>query len=305
MPDAYPAYLALARGGLHRRALAARELLRRCNLCPRHCGVDRLAGERGYCRTGRNAIVASYGPHHGEEQVLVGEYGSGTVFFAGCNLRCVYCQNHDISQDPASGASVTPEQLAGVFLQLAARGCHNLNVVTPSHVLPQILCALDLAAEQRLALPLVWNCGGYESVEALELLDGIVDIYMPDAKYQDPAVALRFSDAGDYPDANRAALREMHRQVGCLALDDRGIARRGVLLRHLILPDRLAGTEELARFVATELWPHTYINLLSQYHPRYRAASHPPLNRRPTPEEVATAFEHAHAAGLYRFDRPL
>jgi putative pyruvate formate lyase activating enzyme len=305
MAEAYPAYLALPRGELRRRGLAAREALRSCTLCPRRCGVDRLAGERAYCGIGRNAVVASYGPHYGEEQILVGDYGSGTVFLAGCNLRCVYCQNHDTSQDPGSGVGVTAEQLASVFLQLAGRGCHNLNLVTPSHVLPQILGGLDLAVEQRFALPLVWNCGGYEAVEALELLDGVVDIYMPDAKYQDAAVAERLSDAIDYPEMNRAALREMHRQVGCLTLDDRGIARRGVLVRHLILPEGLAGTEELSRFLAAELSPHSYLNLLTQYHPCYRAASYPPLNRRPTSGEVATAFEHAHAAGLYRFDRPL
>jgi putative pyruvate formate lyase activating enzyme len=302
--EAYPAYLALPRGELHRRALAAREALRSCCLCPRACRVDRLADERGYCGIGRDAVVASCGPHFGEEQLLVGVHGSGTVFFSGCNLRCVYCQNHDISADPSGGSAVTPERLASLFLHLEAQHCHNLNLVSPSHVIAQILAALDLAVEQRFSLPLVWNCGGYESLDALRLLDGIVDIYMPDAKYQDPAVAERLSDAADYPDRLREGLREMHRQVGSLTTGEGEIARRGLLVRHLILPHDLAGTATLVRFLAEELSPHTYLNLMDQYRPCHRASAYAELSRRPSPEEIGAAFEHARAAGIYRLDRP-
>ncbi len=303
MPRAHPAYLGLPPGTLRSRADAAREALRACRLCPRACGVDRLAGERGYCGIGSDAVVASYGPHFGEERVLVGGSGSGTVFLGGCNLRCVFCQNHDISTDPAYGPTLAPEQLARVFLRLEAQGCHNLNLVSPSHVVAQILAALERAVADGFALPLVWNCGGYESEKALALLDGVVDLYLPDAKYQEPATAARLSDAPDYPQRCREALREMQRQVGCLTMDARGVARRGLLVRHLVLPGGLAGTAALARFLAEEISPHTYLNIMDQYRPRHRAAGFPEIARRPTRVEIALAFEHARAAGIYRFDR--
>jgi len=276
-----------------------------CDLCPRYCRVDRSRPSDGaLCRTGALAVVNGYGPHHGEEDPLRGSRGSGTIFFTWCNLRCVYCQNWDISQK-GQGREVTPEQLAGIMLQLQTMGCHNINLVSPSHVVAQIIAAVKIAAERGLNLPLVFNTGGYDSPEALALLDGIVDIYMPDMKYDDPETARRLSRARDYVEVNRAAVKEMHRQVGDLILDQAGIARRGLLVRHLVLPENLAGTEAVAGFLAREISTHTYINLMAQYHPCYRADRYPPLDRRPTPAELASAMAGARRAGLHRFDQPV
>jgi putative pyruvate formate lyase activating enzyme len=262
--------------------------------------VDRVAGEVGVCRIGRRAVVASYGPHFGEEAPLVGSRGSGTIFFSGCNLRCLFCQNSDISQS-REGAEVSPERLAAVMLDLQRQGCHNLNFVTPTHVVPQLLEAVELAAGEGLRLPLVYNCGGYESLATLRLLDGVVDIYMPDAKYDDAAVGERLSGAPNYPAVNRAALAEMHRQVGDLALDERGVAVRGLLVRHLVLPENLAGTAGIMAFLG-ELSRNTYVNVMAQYRPCHRAYQEPILGRRPTPEEYAAALRAAREAGLTRLD---
>jgi putative pyruvate formate lyase activating enzyme len=298
-----PAYLDLhRRHELTDRARRAVEHLAACDLCARYCRVDRRVGARGaVCRLGRRAIVASYGPHHGEEPPLRGRHGSGTIFFASCNLRCVFCQNWQISQSTV-GATVDPGDLAAIMLDLQRMGCHNINLVSPSHVVAQILEALPLAVEAGLRLPLVYNTGGYDSLEALALLDGVVDIYMPDLKYGDDAIARRHSKVRGYVAANRAAVREMHRQVGDLVLDADGVAIRGLLVRHLVLPGGLAGTASVLEFLAREISPDTYLNLMAQYRPCYRAAEYPPLDRRPTAAEFGEALALARAFGLHRLD---
>ena len=296
-PKTWPAYLALAESGeLRRRADAALAALQNCRLCPRECGVNRLAGETGYCCTGRRARLASFGPHFGEERPLVGIGGSGTIFFSECNLRCIFCQNYDISLE-GHGREVGPEELAAVMLALQRRGCHNINFVTPTHVLAQLLEALVIAVGQGLRLPIVWNCGGYESIEALRLLDAIVDIYMPDFKYGEARWAAEFSNAPDYPARAEAAIREMHRQVGDLEIDAHGIARRGLLVRHLVMPEDVAATEKVIAALAA-ISPNTYINVMDQYRPCYRAVGHPVIGRRITPQEYRRAVEAARGAGL-------
>jgi putative pyruvate formate lyase activating enzyme len=285
---------------LTERARRVLELASPCRLCPRGCGVDRLAGENGQCRTGRLARVASAGPHFGEEAPLVGWKGSGTVFFAGCNLNCDFCQNWDISQGDG-GEEMSAKELAAVFLSIQNMGCHNLNLVTPTHVAGQILEALALAVERGFSLPLVYNCGGYESLETLRLLEGVVDIYMPDLKFTAGEPARKYCRAADYPQVVRAAISEMHRQVGDLLLDERGLARRGLLVRHLVMPEDLAGSEEAARFLAA-LSPATYVNVMAQYRPCYLALEHPELCRRITSVEYRRAVECMQAAGLERLD---
>lgn len=297
-----PAYLQLSRDELDARLQTAWAHLADCDLCARYCRVDRLRGIEGaVCRTGERAIVHSYGAHHGEEDPLRGWKGSGTIFFSWCNLRCVYCQNWEISHK-GIGRAIAPEELADKMLQLQAQGCHNINLVSPSHVVAQIVAAVASAVQRGLRLPLVYNTGGYDSPEALALLDGIVDIYMPDMKYGDSAVARRYSRIRDYVNVNQAAVKEMHRQVGDLVLDDRGIARRGLLVRHLVLPQDLAGTDRVLEFLAREISRNTYINLMDQYHPCYRANEHPPLDRSITPREYAGALEAAARHGLRRLD---
>lgn len=298
---AWPAYLGLHRTGeLRRRSEAARQVLATCRLCPRECKVRRLEGETGVCGAGSQAVVSSYGPHFGEEAPLVGSGGSGTIFLAHCNLCCVFCQNFEISQR-RDGREVCPHELAQMMLELQRQGCHNINFVTPTHEVPQILQALILAVDGGLRLPLVYNSGGYESLETLRLLDGVMDIYMPDFKYGDAGIGKRYSGVENYPEVARAALREMHRQVGDLALDERGIATRGVLVRHLVLPNGLAGTPDVARFLA-DLSKDMYVNLMNQYHPRYRAHEEPLLSRRITRKEFDEALSSARDAGLHRLD---
>ncbi len=277
-------------------------LLEDCHLCPRGCGVNRLEGEVGKCRTGRQALVSSFGPHFGEEAPLVGSGGSGTIFFAYCNLRCCFCQNYTISQ-MGEGSVVTGEELAGMMLSLERRGCHNINFVSPTHVVPQILEALEIAAEAGLSVPLVYNSGGYDSVETLKLLDGVVDVYMPDMKYSGEETAQRFSGIEDYSKTNRAAVKEMHCQVGDLELDDCGVATRGLLVRHLVLPHGLAGTPDICGFLSREVSPDTYLNVMAQYHPCYKAFDVPELARSLSGEEFNEAVRIARHYGLHRLDR--
>jgi putative pyruvate formate lyase activating enzyme len=291
------AYLELERSGeLAARVEAASARLASCDLCPRLCGVDRSADVTGACRTGRAVIVASAGAHYGEERCLVGRGGSGTIFVSWCNLNCRYCQNASISQR-GEGRPLTAQQLAGLMLDLQRQGCHNINLVSPSHVVPQILAAVQIAARGGLRLPLVYNTGGYDRLETLALLDGVVDVYMPDMKYADPEVGARYSGVPDYPAANQAAVREMFRQVGDLVVEEAGLARRGLLVRHLVLPEGLAGTPETVRFLAA-LSPRTAVNVMGQYRPCYQAHTLPPLDRRVTRAEVDAARALAREAGL-------
>jgi len=297
-----PAYRKSLEDG--RLAVSVREAWRRlraCDLCPRLCGVDRVTGECGFCRTGRRAVLASACPHFGEEAPLVGTGGSGTVFFAECNLRCRFCQNWDLSWEGAGREAGLPE-LARAFLHLERRGCHNVNLVTPSHVVPQILAAVASAARQGFSVPLVYNTSAYDAVETLRLLDGVMDLYMPDLKWVSPDVGERLAGAADYGEVARAAVREMHRQVGDLVVDDRGIAVRGLLVRHLVMPGGVADTREVMEFLAREVSPNTYVNVMAQYHPVGDAQRLPPLDRRPTRAEHAEAVALARAAGLWRID---
>jgi putative pyruvate formate lyase activating enzyme len=295
--DWQPAYLELGIEVLKRRAEQAWSHLQSCDLCAKGCHINRQLGEQGFCATGRELLVYSHGPHHGEEQPLVGHHGSGTIFFSRCNLKCVFCQNWEISQR-GEGREVTPEQLAGMMLSLQGAGCHNINLVSPSHLVAQLLAALPIAVEQGLRVPIVYNSGGYDSPDALSLLDGIVDIYLPDMKFADSEAAARWLGVEDYAEVNQAALREMHRQVGVLQLGPSGIARCGLLIRHLLLPENAAGTDALLRFVAEELSPDTWVNLMDQYRPCYRADQYPPLDRRPTRSELRQARLLAKELGL-------
>ena len=256
-----PAYRTLLESGaLEGRVASAYQLLEDCVLCARYCHVNRRAGLAGaVCRTGERAIVHSYGPHHGEEDPLRGWAGSGTIFFSGCNLRCVFCQNWQISQQRI-GEEVEPEAIAAMMLELQRAGCHNINLVSPSHVVAQILAAIQIAVRRGLELPIVYNTGGYDSPEALALLDGVIDIYMPDMKYGDSATAHRYSHVRGYWEVNQACVREMHRQVGDLIVDEQGIARRGLLIRHLVLPANLGNTEKVLSFIAREISPNTYVS---------------------------------------------
>ncbi|NPU84630.1 MAG: radical SAM protein [Syntrophaceae bacterium] len=296
-----PSYRELyRRGELERRTEAAVRGLEECRLCPRSCGRNRLAGETGYCRTGRKARIAGFHAHFGEEAPLVGSGGSGTIFISSCNLLCTFCQNDDISHSRA-GDDLEPIHLAAMMLSLQERGCPNINFVTPSHVVPQILEGLMIASEHGLSVPLVYNTGGYDSVETLRLLDGIVDIYMPDFKFWDNAWAERFCGVKDYRERACEAIREMHRQVGDLYLDGEGIAVRGLLVRHLVMPGGAAGTTDVMAFLAG-LSPYTYVNVMDQYHPCGRGAADPLINRRITAQEYASAVRAARDSGLHRLD---
>jgi len=287
------AYIRTAESGLLKQKIhAARNILKSCTLCPRKCKVNRLAGETGVCKTGKNAWVSSFGPHFGEERPLVGHSGSGTIFFTHCNLLCIFCQNYDISHE-GDGLEVSDETIAKMMMSLQNSGCHNINFVTPSHVVPQILSAVEIAIGYGLSVPLIYNTGAYDNVETLRLLDGVMDIYMPDFKFWEPAVAHAACNAEDYPEIARLAVKEMHRQVGDLTMDDSGIARRGLLVRHLVMPEGLAGTRNVIRFIAAEISPHTYVNIMSQYRPCGRANEIHALNRRPTQIELDAALEIA------------
>lgn len=296
-----PAYKRLSTRELWEKVRTAEAILRECTLCPRNCKVDRTAGEKGVCKTGDRPIVASWGPHFGEEKPLVGRFGSGTIFFSYCNLKCIFCQNWTISHI-GEGEEISFERLAKIMLEIRDMGCHNINLVTPTHQMPMILHALALATEKGLNIPIVYNCGGYESLEAVKILDGVVDIYMPDFKYSDPEMALKYSKAKDYPLIVKEVIKKMYRQVGDLIIDNRGIALRGLLVRHLVLPEGIAGAKEVVRFIAEEISKDTYINIMDQYYPCYKAFEHPPLDRRITTKEYSEAIEMAIRAGLKRID---
>ena len=296
-----PRYIELERSGeLERRESALWALLERCSLCPRRCGVNRLAGERGVCSSDATFKVASFGAHFGEEAPLVGKRGSGTIFFSNCNLLCVFCQNWEINHR-GDGDPATHADLARIMLSLQNAGCHNINLVTPTHVTPHIVRALRLAIAAGLRLPVLYNTGAYDSLEVIRLLDGVIDIYLPDFKYQDAAAGVRFSNsARDYPDHAAAAIKEMHRQTGVLRQAD-GVAYGGLLIRHLVLPENLAGTDGFVKWVASELSPETHVNIMGQYRPMYQSHEYPPLSRRPTVEEMTQAMRRAREAGLRHF----
>ena len=276
------------------------DLMDPCTLCPRECKVNRRSGQTGFCGIGDKPLVSSVSPHFGEESVLVGRGGSGTIFFAGCNLGCVFCQNYDISHH-RHGYKVTIEQLAQSMLELQHYGCCNINFVTPTHVSPAIVAAVKLAREDGLTLPTVYNSGGYDSVETLKLLEGFMDIYMPDMKYADAKVAEELSAAPDYPQINRKAVNEMHRQAGDLKTN-KGIATAGLLVRHLVLPENLAGSFEIIDFLADQISTKTTINVMDQYHPCYQAKNHPKINRPPTTEEIQSVRQYAIQKGLNVLD---
>lgn len=288
-------------GELQRRASEALGLLENCEVCPRKCRANRIDGEAGVCGVGFDPVVSSYGPHFGEERCLVGRGGSGTIFFASCNLKCVFCQNYDISQLGA-GEEADMERLAEIMVKLQRMGCHNVNFVSPTHFAPQIIAALPRAVEKGFDLPIVYNTGGYDSIEMLGLLDGIVDIYMPDIKYSDDGNALKFSGVAGYWAVAKAAVKEMHRQVGDLEIGEGGIAERGLLVRHLVLPNGLAGTREIMSFLAREISPNTYVNIMDQYHPCYKAIGSPELSRRITEKEFEDAIAAALEAGIERIE---
>jgi putative pyruvate formate lyase activating enzyme len=299
--DADPSYMALYRTGeLQQRVAGLERLLGACTLCPRDCRVDRLNGELGLCKAGRRLMLAAAFPHFGEEPPLSGQGGSGAIFISWCNLLCQFCQSWEVNHR-GEGVPVSARELAEVMVDLQSQGCHNINFVTPTHYAPQLIAALPWAIEQGFRLPLVYNCGGYESLEVIQLLDGIVDIYLPDIKFLDPCASERYLDgAADYPEVVRAVLKEMHRQVGNLVLDTHGIARRGLLVRHLVMPGMTQDSHAVLRFIAGELSPHTYVNLMDQYRPCFQAGRSPEIARRTTPAEHRAVVEMARRLGLHR-----
>jgi putative pyruvate formate lyase activating enzyme len=295
-----PSYMSLyEKGKLSQRIRNLKEFLTECRLCPRECRVNRLDGEVGFCQAGSELMVSSAFPHFGEESPLVGYSGSGTIFLTHCNLRCLFCQNYDIS-NLGSGDPITSSDMARVMVRLQEMGCHNINFVTPTHYAPQIVASLPEGIERGLRLPIVYNCSGYESLEVIQLLEGIVDIYMPDVKYLDEKHSKRFSNARDYPEVIREVLKEMHRQVGDLTTSSKGIAERGLLIRHLVMPNGVASTEAVLKFIAEEISAHSYVNIMDQYRPEYRAHEYPEINRRITHKEYMEAIQLAKRYGLYR-----
>jgi len=276
-------------------------LMEECSLCPRECGVNRLEGELGYCETGRQAKVASYNAHFGEESPLVGRHGSGTIFVSSCNLLCCFCQNYDISH-LREGVEVEPAQISAMMIELTERGCHNINFVTPTHVVPQLLEALLHAVEEGIRVPLVYNSSGYDKRETIELLDGIFDIYMPDFKFWGEKWSERYCRAPDYGEVAIRVIREMHRQVGDLVVDDQGIAQRGLLIRHLVMPKNIAETDKIVRFIAKEISSNTYVNVMDQYRPCGDAHKDEVINRRLASGEFKDAMDTARKEGLTRLD---
>lgn len=298
----FPSYLNLPKKDLDQRIKKLFKILENCEICPRKCHKNRVKGEKGFCQLGRLPLVSAYHPHFGEESVLVETNGSGTIFFTSCNLACVYCQNYEISQ-MRIGEEISFERLAQMMIELQNQGCHNINLVSPSSHVPAIVKTLSIAREQGLKLPLVYNTNTYDSVETLKLLDGIIDIYMPDAKYSDDKIALKYSSAPNYFEIMKTAIKEMHRQVGDLILDKKGIATRGLLVRHLVLPNNLAGTKEIVNFLAKEISKNTFLNIMVQYMPYFRAREFPKLNRPIIEKEYKDAIKLAKKAGLKRLYR--
>ncbi len=312
--DFTPAYLAVAvQENLSTRAAEAVEALCRCRACPRECDVDRLGGQLGFCRTGRHAMVCSAVPHMGEERCLVGRHGSGTIFFGRCNLHCVFCQNWDISQED-SGTPCDADRLADLMLALQENGCHNINLVTPEHVVPQVIEGLAVAIMRGLRLPIVYNTSAYDSLESLCRLDGLVDIYMPDFKLWSPQLCAEYLHARDYAEHARRAIAEMHRQVGDLKFTPDGVACRGLLVRHLVMPGLIEESRQILEWLAREISPDTFVNIMGQYRPEHlvgkpsrdaggtRGTCYAAINRRPTQEEIESAYQIARKAGLWRFD---
>lgn len=301
--DFQPAYLKLERTGeLAGRERALKDIYKGCHLCPRQCGANRAKWETGFCNSTSRAKVYSAHPHFGEERSLVGSHGSGTIFFSNCNLQCVFCQNWEIAHR-GDGSYVSDERIGRLMVDMQERGCHNINLVTPTHIVPNIVSGLRQAIHRGLRAPLVYNCGGYESLEVIQLLDGIVDIYLPDYKYTDGAMARKYSsEASDYPERAAAAIKEMHRQVDEVVLDEAGIALRGLMIRHLVMPENIAGTDKFVRWVAEELGPSTYVNIMAQYRPEHRAYEFPKIARRITRAESRQAIKWARQAGLTRLD---
>jgi len=287
------------RGELEDRIQQLRNLQEVCRLCPRNCRVRRFEGELGICQAPAGAIVSSAFPHFGEEPELVGRGGSGTIFLSHCNLRCVFCQNFELSH-LGQGVPRTPQQIARMMLQLQELGCHNINFVTPTHFVPQLAEAIRLALRDGLRIPIVYNCGGYESLETLRLLDGLIDIYMPDVKFATRESGQRYAKAPDYFDVARAAVKEMHRQVGDLQVDSNGLAQRGLLIRHLVMPGLAEESRAILRFIAREISVHSYVNIMDQYRPWYRAHEFPEINRRVSWQEWNEVIEYARKLGLYR-----
>jgi putative pyruvate formate lyase activating enzyme len=295
----YPAYLDVFNSGKFEGLIEqAFTMLQSCNICPRQCKVNRLKNELGICKTGLKAKVCSYMSHHGEEPPISGERGSGTIFFSHCNMNCVYCQNYEFSQT-GEGREVDSGELAGFMLELQSLGCHNINLVTPTHVMPQILKALHIAVSKGFKIPLVYNTGGYELPEAIKLLDGVVDIYLADMRYADSEMSVKYSNAPEYPLYNQASVKEMHRQVGIADMDDQGIIKKGLIIRHLVLPNHISGSARIMKFIAQELSLETYISLMSQYTPYYKAKEFADISRRATLEEYLEAEEAMHKYGLY------
>jgi len=299
-----PAYIeTYNKGLLQSKIKMAYCILNACKLCPKECGVDRNSGQTGICKTGKDAVISSYNAHFGEEAPLVGKQGSGTIFFTHCNLLCNFCQNYSISHE-GYGQTVSSDQLAAIMLKLQKGGCHNINFVTPSHVVPQILSSLEIAIKDGLSVPLVYNSSGYDRVDTLRLLEGVFDIYMPDFKFWDPVAAEMTCNAPDYPAVACQALLEMHRQCGDLVLDEAGIARRGLLIRHLVLPQDMAGTREIMRFIARKISPNSYVNIMSQYRPCGRAGEIEALAASLSQHEFRQALQAARDEGIKRLDKP-
>lgn len=304
MPTTEPVYIkTFQKGLLRKKREEAYAILKSCTLCPRACKIDRISGKTGICKTGAKAYLSSYNPHFGEESPLVGTHGSGTIFFTHCNLLCNFCQNYDISHE-GHGEEISDEGLASIMMLLQQSGCHNINFVTPSHVVPQILSAVEHAVNQGLSVPLIYNSGGYDRVETLKLLEGVFDIYMPDFKFWDPEIAETTCNARDYPEVARQALIEMHRQVGDLVLDSNGIARRGLLIRHLVLPKGLSGTREIMKFISCRLSPNSYVNIMPQYRPCGRADEIKELSAHLESDDYQLALRSAKEEGILRLDRP-
>lgn len=295
----HPSYLNLFKKELSQKEEKLFEILENCEACPRKCQINRLKDEKGFCQLSYLPMVSACHPHFGEEPPLVGKYGSGTIFFTSCNLACVYCQNYEISQ-LRIGQEVPFERLAKMMIELQNMGCHNINLVTPTSQVPAIIRSLSLAIERGLKLPLVYNSNAYDSVEVLKILDGIIDIYMPDLKYSDNKIALKYSNASKYFETIKAAIKEMHCQVGDLIIDDKGIVIKGLLVRHLVLPNNLAGTKKIVKFLAEEISKNTFLNIMDQYWPTWKAFQYPELSRKITDEEFQEAINEAKEVGLKR-----